>query len=390
MDRVERRDFRDRMKRREFITLLGAAAAWPLAAGAQQSAKAHRIAVVNPARPVAMLTESGGLPIYAAFFKQLNQLGYVEGQNLLVERYSGEGRTESYAALARDVVGSKPEVIFVVSARMAQHFKATATTIPIVAYTTDPVATGLATSLARPGSNITGVVPNIAIEFWDKNLQFLRETVPTISRVAYLTPRELWDSPQAASIRKVARDFGMDLLGALLESPIGEPEYRRVFAAIVQDRANALLVNDAPENYANQRLITDLAMSTRLPASTFGWKKATSASHSSSASSMRTSPISPQAWSPAAVPSTVAPSAAHCATLRCVAGWAHISRFIAGATSSAQRSMGLARQSSASRSFARPWASCAMKSALAGATSTASASRVRLMCAMLLASRASH
>ena len=266
MDPRRAQYFSDRMKRREFITLLGAAAAWPLAPGAQQSAKAHRIAVVHPARPVAMLTESGGLPIFEAFFKQLNQLGYVEGQNLLVERYSGEGRTESYAALARDVVGSKPEIIFVVSARMARHFKATATTIPIVAYTTDPVATGLATSLARPGSNITGVVPNIAIEFWDKNLQFLRETVPTISRVAYLTPRELWDSPQAASIRKVARDFGMDLLGALLESPIGEPEYRRVFAAIVQDRANALLVNDAPENYANQRLITDLAMSTRLPA----------------------------------------------------------------------------------------------------------------------------
>jgi putative tryptophan/tyrosine transport system substrate-binding protein len=255
------------IRRREFITLLGgAAAAWPLAARAQQRAKAHRIAVIHPSRPVAMLTDSGGLPNFEAFFKQLHQLGYVEGQNLLVERYSGEGRTESYAALARDVVGSKPELIFVLSARMVQHFQATATTIPIVAYTTDPVALGLAPSLARPGNNITGVVADVGVEFWNKQLEFLRETVPTISRVAYLTPRVVWDGPTGATIRKAAHHFGVDLLGALLESPIGELEYRRVFAAIVHDRANALIVNDTPENYANQRLITDLAMSTRLPA----------------------------------------------------------------------------------------------------------------------------
>jgi len=137
------------MRRRKFINLLGAAAAWPLAARAQQPAKSHRIAVVHPSRPVAMLTDSGGLTI-EAFFKQLHQLGYVEGQNLLVERYSDEGRTESYAALARYVVGSKPELIFAVSGRMVQHFKDTATPIPIVAYTTDPVALGFARSLARP------------------------------------------------------------------------------------------------------------------------------------------------------------------------------------------------------------------------------------------------
>lgn len=255
------------MDRRSFIMLVGGAAvAWPLAARAQQPAKAHRIAVVHPSRPVAMLTGSGGLPTFEAFFKQLRHLGYVEGQNLLVERYSGEGRTESYAALARDVVGSKPELIFVLSARMVQLFRATGTTIPIVAYTTDPVALGLAPSLARPGSNITGVVADVGVEFWDKQLELLRETVPTISRVAYLTPRVVWDGPTGAAIRAAAHHFGVDLLGALLDSPIGELEYRRVFAAIVHDRANALIVNDTPENYANQPLITDLAMSTRLPA----------------------------------------------------------------------------------------------------------------------------
>ncbi len=130
--------------------------------------------------------------------------------------------------------------------------------------------------------------------------------------------------------------------------------------------------------------------STFLPSSAFGWKCATSSASSSSASSMRPSPTSPHAWSPLAGPSTCVPSARTVCTLRWVAGCAHISRFIAGATSKAQRSIGRARHIRLSRSSARPWASLAMKSALAGATSTASASRVRLMCAMLLGSRASH
>src|SRR5712691_10524482 len=136
--------------RRESIAALGGAALWPLVVRAQQPAKSYRIAIVHPSRPIAMLSDTG-LPIFRAFFKELHRLGYIEGQNLVVGRYSGNGRTERYAELARDVVRSKPELIFAVSARMVQHFKATTTTIPIVGYTSDPIALGLASSLARPG-----------------------------------------------------------------------------------------------------------------------------------------------------------------------------------------------------------------------------------------------
>ena len=129
---------------------------------------------------------------------------------------------------------------------------------------------------------------------------------------------------------------------------------------------------------------------TRRPASSLGCSDAITSSHNSSASSMRPSPISPQAWSPLAGPSTSAPSARMRATLRCVAGCAHISRFMAGATSSGQRSIGRARQARLSKSSADPLASLAMKSADAGATISASAARVRPMCAMLLGSRVSH
>ncbi|MCY1524695.1 hypothetical protein D9M68_596410 [compost metagenome] len=130
--------------------------------------------------------------------------------------------------------------------------------------------------------------------------------------------------------------------------------------------------------------------STFCPASSLGWKKAVMSSSSCAGSSMRPSPVSPQACQPLPTPSTVAPSADTCIRLRCVAGWAHISRFMAGAINSGTRSVGRARHSRLSSSSERPCTSRAMKSALQGASTIASASRLRLMCGMLFGSRASH
>ena len=144
------------MQRRGFIALLGSAAAWPLAARAQQPARVYRIALVHPSNPVSELSENGGIPYYRVFFEELRRLGYVEGRNLTVARYSGGGRTEHYADLAREVVRTSPDVIVTVSSRMVLNFKAASSTIPIVAITGDPVAFGIAASLARPGGNFTG------------------------------------------------------------------------------------------------------------------------------------------------------------------------------------------------------------------------------------------
>ena len=213
-----------------------------------------------------MLTEDGGVPAFAALFKELRQLGYVEGDNLLVERYSGEGRSEHYADLARNAVLSHPDLIFTVTTRMAQHFKATATTIPIVAYCADPVAYGLARSLAQPGGNITGVIPDVGVDLWGKQLEFVKVVVPTARKVAYLTPRAVWNMPTGAAIRTAANQIAVELIGALLDGSIDEPEYRRVFAMMAQERVDAVMVNDAAENYTNQRLITKLAENARLPA----------------------------------------------------------------------------------------------------------------------------
>src|SRR5262249_20683390 len=146
----------DRMKRREFITgLLVAATLRP--AQAQQPAKAHRIAIISAAVPVADITENSSLRLYRRLFQELRRLGHVEGRNLIVERYSGEGRTEHYAELARDVVRSKPDLILATANVWVQHLKPMTATIPIVGFMSDPVGFGLVASLAHPGGNITGI-----------------------------------------------------------------------------------------------------------------------------------------------------------------------------------------------------------------------------------------
>src|SRR5690242_3079667 len=99
------------MRRREFITLAGGAVAWPFAARAQLSARPQRMAMFHPAIPPALLTETGGGSAWRAFFGELRRLGYVEGQNLIIERYWAEGRHDRYADVAREIVARNPDVI---------------------------------------------------------------------------------------------------------------------------------------------------------------------------------------------------------------------------------------------------------------------------------------
>src|SRR3981081_4655282 len=138
------------MRRREFLgTLGGAAASWPLVVRAQQP-KAQRIAIFHPAIPTTLLTETGGGSAWRAFFGELRRLGYVEGENLIIERYSAEGHHERYADLAREIVTRNPDVIVPGTNPVVIAFKAATSTIPVVAFMLDPLKPGLVTSLARP------------------------------------------------------------------------------------------------------------------------------------------------------------------------------------------------------------------------------------------------
>src|SRR5215469_15251599 len=107
------------MRRRDFIKVIaGSTAAWPLTARAQQTAKTHRIAVVSPSTPVADISENRGNPAWVALFKELRRLGYIEGVNLVVTRYSGEGREERFPDLCQEIVRAKPDIIVTSNIRL--------------------------------------------------------------------------------------------------------------------------------------------------------------------------------------------------------------------------------------------------------------------------------
>ena len=253
------------MQRREFITLFGGTAAtWPLAVRAQQPAKMKRIAYVHPATKVSELSVSGP-PRYRAFFEELGRLGYVEGQNLGVERYSGEGQPERYAELARDVVNTHPDLILAVGARLSLDFKMATTTIPIVTVIIDPIAMGLVASIARPGGNITGVTIAAGLELIGKRMGLLVEAMPKLSTLGYLVSRPYWEDPRGAAAREAAKRAGISLKAALLGA-FNEAEYQRVFRSMEQDRADALLVSDEAEHAPNTATIVELAAKGRIPA----------------------------------------------------------------------------------------------------------------------------
>jgi putative ABC transport system substrate-binding protein len=258
------------MRRRTFITgitgLLVATAAGR--ARARQPGKVYRIAVAYPvpvAQQKALRTQ--------VWLGELRRMGFVEGQNLVVERYSPEGQTEEVAEFARKVVRSNPDVIYTDGSRFMLAFKAATTTIPIVGISLDSVAGGIVPSLARPGGNITGVSVNAGIEMEGKRLELLREAIPGLSKVGFLATRLVWDQPEVAALRQFAQRVAISLIGPPLDAPFLEAEFRRVFAAMKETGAEALIVNAQGENWTNLQLIVDLTATGRLP-TIFSWRDA--------------------------------------------------------------------------------------------------------------------
>ncbi len=239
-------------------------------ARAQQTGKVYRIAIVTPATPVAEIGENNRNPYlaraYRTFVDELRRLGYVEGQNLVIERYSGEGRVELFGALAVDVVGRKPDVVWAIGPQLLLAFKAATATIPVVALTDDPLGYGIVPSLARPGGNITGVSADPGIEGWAKPLELLKEVIPSLSRVGFLVTRAVLGSRGAAVVREASEKLGISLVALPLDSPIDEAAFRRAFAVMAQEGVEAVYVSAGAETDANLRLIVDLADEGRLPA----------------------------------------------------------------------------------------------------------------------------
>jgi putative tryptophan/tyrosine transport system substrate-binding protein len=253
------------VRRRDFIAGL-AGAATVGGAQAQQTGKVYRIAIVSPATPVTDMSEASGHQGYRAFFEELRRLGYVEGQNIVIERYSGGGRAEHYPELARDIVRRNPDLVFAGTFRIVLDLKAATATIPIVGLGADPVGWGVAPKLSQPIGNITGVSIDAGLEIWGKRLELLRQIVPTSSKIGFLVSRSYWNSPMGLAMRDAASRAGISLLVPPFDMPIQEAKYRLVLSSMVQDGVAALIVHDQPENLANRRLIINLAKQVRLPA----------------------------------------------------------------------------------------------------------------------------
>jgi putative tryptophan/tyrosine transport system substrate-binding protein len=257
------------MRRRDFAVGMALTATVGVAR-AQERAKQHRIAIVISAGLADRIHDAGNR-FWRAFFAELRRLGDVEGQNLVVEPYSGEGRPEGYADLAREVVTRNPDVIVASTDAIAQAARSANGTIPIVWVGGDPIQAGFAASLARPGGNITGVTVNAGDEIWGKRLQILKETVPSASKFAFLNVRGgaiALDRPQ---LREACRRLGISLIDLLLLETT-PAEFQRVFAQIAQERADAIVVNSNGTLLPYRQLIVELVEKHRLPA-LYPWRE---------------------------------------------------------------------------------------------------------------------
>ena len=251
------------MRRREFIKLVGgAAAAWPLSVNAQPSAKIPRIG--------SMVTGSLQSPEARvqldAFRQGLRQLGYTEGRNIAIEYRGADGRIERFPNLAAELVRLEVDLIFAANTRAALAARQATSTIPIVsAVMGDPVEDGLVASLAQPGGNVTGLT-FLAPELTAKRMQLLKDALPNVSRVAALWhpgaygERTMDDMLKATE--SAARTLGVQL--HLIEvRAAGELE--RAFSTMMKERAEALFLFPTPMLFLARRRIIELAATNRLP-----------------------------------------------------------------------------------------------------------------------------
>src|SRR5438093_868586 len=253
------------MRRREFISLLGGAAVgWPVAANAQQAAKVARIGLLAGNFPA-----SPHLP--EAFRQGLRDLGYVEGRNVVIEYRDAEGKLERLPTLAAELVALKVDVIVAPITVAALAAKQATRTIPIVSVAI-PVTSGLVTSLARPGGNVTGLA-FFSPELVGKCLEQLKQAVPGVSRVAALwqpggqgerTEKDMLEGAEVA-----ARALGVRLQFGEARGP---ENFERAFSEMTRAPAGALTVLPSNMFISERRRLVDLAAKNRLPA-VYPWRE---------------------------------------------------------------------------------------------------------------------
>ncbi len=246
------------VRRRQFLIAAGALLGAPLAR-AQRPARSYRIGFLQGGTREDSLSLSE-----KPFLRGLAELGYVEGRNLVIDRRYAEGMLDRLPALAAELVALKPDLILSPSSQSTAAAKAITATIPIVfCFVSDPVASGFAQSLARPGGNLTGL-SNFSLAIAGKRIELLREAVPKLIRLcAWYNPDTVNDAAELIEVKRAAAQFSMQFLAIKARSPA---EYDEAATGTRKWRADAIYVNPNPTSYVHRKQITSLVAGLKVPA----------------------------------------------------------------------------------------------------------------------------
>ncbi len=246
------------MKRREFITLLGgAAAAWPLTLRAEQSSRIARIGNLSTANP-------RSVPFYQAFERKLRDLGHIEGQNIVFEYRNAEGEVDRLPDLAAELVRLDASIIVTSTAAATSAVKRSTSTIPIlmVAINYDPIALGYVDNLARPGGNVTGLFFQ-HLGLLAKRFGLFKELLPSISRVAVFS--DSFTTDQLEVVHTANQSAGVELQPIHLQNP--PFDFENVFRLAARSSAQAIMVLESAPIFRGRHQIALLAKEHRLPTS---------------------------------------------------------------------------------------------------------------------------
>ena len=246
------------MKRRQFAVLLGGAAvARPLAVQAQPRAAIPHIGYL-------WLGAAGEEDSTKRGLRQgLQDLGYVEGRNIIGDYRYADGHEERLAALVGELIEARVDIIVAPGSVVTRAVKQATASIPIVSTSGDPIGSGFIQSLGRPGGNITGLSINSGLDIAEKYLELLHEMVPDASRIATLSNTSNPQTLTAPGVRKVAETLGITLLSHDVRSPSDLP---KAFDAIATERSDAMIVEGDPLLVSHRRSIVEFAAAHRLPA----------------------------------------------------------------------------------------------------------------------------
>jgi putative tryptophan/tyrosine transport system substrate-binding protein len=247
------------VKRREFITLFGGVAAWPVAAQGQQTGKVHRVGFL--ANDPTIATDATGV----AFSEELRDNGFLEGRNIIIERRFAAGQNDLAPKLVAELLQLNVELMTISGSANILAAKRATVTIPIIMVNAiDPVGSGFVNSLAHPGGNITGLASHASLEITAKRLAILKETIPGMSRVAVLKhPDNEYELNQWNVMQRSAEALGLVAQPVTVQSAV---QFEQAFDELRRNRPDALITTYNALNLVHRKIIVEFAAAERLPA----------------------------------------------------------------------------------------------------------------------------